>query len=134
MHFSQVPPADTVQSPRKIILIVEDDAAIGEFLVQAITQETPYFALHVTDSTRAFEIINQLKVDLFLLDYRLPTINGLELYASLHALPEMNTIPAIILTASLEQHKEEIERQHLTGLDKPVELDDLLTAIDKYLV
>ena len=134
MHDTQDPPADTVQSPRKIILIVEDDAAIGEFLVQAIAQETPYFALHVTDSTRAFEVIKQLKVDLFLLDYRLPSVNGLELYASLHAQPGMDTIPAIILTASLERHKEEIERHNLTGLDKPVELDDLLAAINKYLM
>jgi CheY-like chemotaxis protein len=133
MHDSQIPPSDIVQSPRKVILIVEDDVAIGEFLVQAIAQETPYFALHVTDSTRAFEVTRQLKVDLFLLDYRLPSVNGLELYTSLHAQPGMDTIPAIILTASLERHKEEIERHNLTGLDKPIELDDLLVAINRYL-
>ena len=133
MHDSQDPPADIVQSPRKVILIVEDDMAIGEFLVQAIEQETPYFALHVTNSVRAFEVMNQLKVDLFLLDYRLPNLNGLELYTSLRAQSGMNAIPAIILTASLERYREEIERHNLIGLDKPIELDELLAIIDKYL-
>jgi hypothetical protein len=45
----------------------------------------------------------------------------------------MEAVPAIILTASLEQHKAEIEAHNLVGLDKPVELDDLLLAINKLL-
>jgi CheY-like chemotaxis protein len=133
MHYSQSPPPGTVQPLRKIILIVEDDSAIGDFLVQAITQETTYFPLHVTNSTRALEVTTQLKIDLFLLDYRLPSMNGLELYTLLHMRPNMEAVPAIILTASLEQHKAEIEEHNLIGLDKPVELDDLLLAIDKLL-
>ena|SRR5579872_1637478 len=133
MHYSQSPPPGTVQPMRKVILIVEDDSAVGDFLVQAITQETSYFPLHVTNSTRALEVTTQLKIDLFLLDYRLPSMNGLELYTFLHRRPNMETVPAIILTASLEQHKAEIEAHNLIGLDKPVELDDLLLAINKLL-
>jgi len=133
MHSPQDNLPDSMHPSRKIILIVEDDTSIGDFLVQAIMQETPYFALHVTDSTRALQLITQLKVDLFLLDYRLSSINGIELYNLLHTHPGLESVPAIILTASLELHREEIEQHHLTGLDKPVELDDLLLAIHQYL-
>lgn len=133
MHYPHDNLPDSIHPSRKIILIVEDDTSIGDFLVQAITQETPFFALHVTDSTRALQLITQLKVDLFLLDYRLSSINGIELFNLLRTQPGLESIPAIILTASLEEHREEIEQHHLIGLDKPVELDDLLLSIHQYL-
>jgi len=116
-------------STLQTILLVEDDDANGALLTHIIAQETPYMVVHVADSERALEVVQQLKPTLFLLDYRLPRMNGIELYDQLHALFEH--VPAIILTTSISKHEDEIKQRHLVGLAKPFELDDLLETIER---
>lgn len=115
----------------KMILVVEDDAGIGSFLVQAITQETPYLALLVPDSLQALNAVANVKPSLFILDYQLPRMNGIELYDRLHATKEMEHVPAIIISARLP--RKEIEDRKIIGMNKPLELDDLLKTIEKLL-
>ena len=69
----------------KTILVVEDDVGIGSFLTQAISQETPHQAMLVTDGFQALNAIRSIKPGLFILDYQLPRMNGIELYDKLHA-------------------------------------------------
>src|SRR5205807_685509 len=54
------------------ILVVEDDRDIGVFLVEAITQETPYQALLVADGFQALNLVREITPVLVLLDYHLP--------------------------------------------------------------
>lgn len=115
----------------KTILITEDDAAIGELLMQVITQETPHRAILVADSTRAFNIIEHIKPDLFLLDYHLPGMNGIDLYDRLHATAGLEHIPAILLTAGVLEH--DFRRRKLVGMSKPLELNKLLDLIEELL-
>lgn len=115
----------------KTILIVEDDAAVGELLVQVITQETPHRAILVADSSRAFNIIEYLNPDLFLLDYHLPGMTGIELYDRLHATEGLEHTPAILLTAGVLEH--DFRRRKLVGMSKPVELNKLLDLIEELL-
>lgn len=115
----------------KMILVVEDDAGIGSFLVQAITQETPYLALLVSDGLQALNAVANVKPSLFILDYQLPRMNGIELYDRLHTTKEMEHVPAIIISARLP--RKEIEERKIVGMNKPLELDDLLKTIEKLL-
>ncbi len=115
----------------KMILVVEDDAGIGSFLVQAITQETPDLALLVSDGLQALNAVANVKPSLFILDYQLPRMNGIELYDRLHTTKEMEHVPAIIISARLP--RKEIEERKIVGMNKPLELDDLLKTIEKLL-
>src|SRR5437870_1714880 len=115
----------------KAILVVEDDSGIGTFLIQAITQETSFHALLAADGIQALKVVTQIKPDLFILDYQLPRMNGIDLYDQLHALPGLETVPAILISARLP--KQEIEIRGLVGMNKPLELDDLLQTIEKLL-
>jgi CheY-like chemotaxis protein len=117
----------------KTILLVEDDTSNGAFFVQAIAQETPYLTRLVTTSTEALQVVKEIKPHLFLLDYYLLGANGVELYDLLHAIQGLEDIPAIILSASLDQHADEVEQRHLMGLKKPIELDDFIAAIERVL-
>ena len=117
----------------KTILIVENDPANGEFLVEAITLETPHHVLLAPDSRRALEMVEHIHPDLFLLDYGITPLNGLDLYDQLHAHPGLEAIPAIILSASAEQHALEIAARKLIGLSKPVDLDELIQTIETVL-
>jgi CheY-like chemotaxis protein len=131
MSEKETPSLKNKRAPMKTILIAEDDAAVGELLVQVITQETPHRAILVADSTRAFNIIEHLKPDLFLLDYHLPGMTGIELYDRLHATQGLEHIPAILLTAGVLEH--DFRRRKLVGMSKPVELNKLLDLIEELL-
>lgn len=115
----------------KTVLVVEDDTGIGTFLVQAILQETHHQALLVTDGFQAMKTVTNIKPSLFILDYQLPRMNGLELYDHLHATKGLEHIPALIISARLPRH--EIEKRKLASMSKPLELDDFLQAIEKLL-
>ena len=118
----------------KTILIVEDDADIGSFIFQAIYQETTHNALLVTDGFQALKAVHNLKPDLFIIDYQLPYMNGIELYDRLQTSPECANVPVILLTTNLDKRLEEIEERNMVGLSKPVDLDDLLNTIEKALI
>src|SRR5438105_3562248 len=94
----------------KTILIVEDDEYIGEVLVQAIVQETSHFAILVPDGQAALHTVTEVKPSLFILDYQLPRMNGIELYDHLHAIPELVPIPAMMISARLPQRELEKRR------------------------
>ena len=115
----------------KIILVIEDDDSIGTLLVEALSQETPYKALLVTDAFQALKAIHQVKPCLFITDYHLPHINGIELYDRLHSTDDLANTPAIIMSAYLPE--EEVRKRHLISLSKPFELDELLDTVEKLL-
>ncbi|MGI9062141.1 MAG: response regulator [Ktedonobacteraceae bacterium] len=124
-------PSKEKDAPVKTVLVVEDDTGIGTFLVQAILQETHHQALLVTDGFQAMKTVTNIKPSLFILDYQLPRMNGLELYDHLHATKGLEHIPALIISARLPRH--EIEKRKLASMSKPLELDDFLHTIEKLL-
>ena len=121
--------AERKAAPMKTILVVEDDVDIGAFLSLAIAQETTYQTIVVTEGEQALETVSHVPVDLLLLDYTLPTMNGIELYDQLHAMPGLEALPAILFTASLAKHHKVIEQRQIIGLGKPIELDELLETL-----
>ena len=91
---------DTEQLPsQKLVLLVEDDEHIGEVLVQAITQETPYHVLLKTNGASTLAAVQSQKPDLIILDYHLPYMTGIELYDRLHTIPELTEVPVIMVSA-----------------------------------
>ena len=123
------PNANTIE---KTILIIEDDTAIGSFLVEAIEQETAHQALLATDGYQALKVVDDIKPGLFLIDYSLPYLNGLELYDRLHATKKLEHVPALIISASCPW--QEVEKRKIPCMRKPIELDELLQTIEKYII
>jgi len=117
--------------PVKTILVVEDDADIAAFLSLAIAEETPYHPLIVPDGSEALRVMQHIKPNLVMIDYRLPHMNGIELYDLLQETPGHEALPTINLSASLEKHEQELRERHLLGLKKPFELDELLQTIEQ---
>jgi DNA-binding NtrC family response regulator len=113
------------------ILVIEDDDSIGPLLIAVLSQETPYKALLVTDAFQALKTVMSIKPCLFITDYHLPHMDGIELYDRLHSTIDMADTPAIIMSAHLPT--EEIKKRHLVSLSKPFELDELLDTIEKLL-
>ncbi len=128
-HF----PASQECAHRQIrtILIVEDDEAVGDFLVAAIAQETPYHTCLVTNGPQALHVCATNKIDLMILDYSLPQMNGIELYDRLYDLQGSDIAPAVMVSARLPVS--ELAKRHLLSLRKPLELQNFLDTIERIL-
>jgi CheY-like chemotaxis protein len=123
---------DNGNIPIKTILLVEDDSVIAELLVQMITQETHYQVFSVPDGLEALDLVRNIKPQLLILDYRLPTLHGIELYDRLHNTEGLEEVPAIML--SVNAPIREINQRQIMYVKKPFDLYQLLEAIDKLLV
>ncbi|MBV9688597.1 MAG: response regulator [Ktedonobacteraceae bacterium] len=115
----------------KTILVVEDDDSIGDLLVDVLSQETPYEAVLVTDGFQALEAVTTMKPNLFITDYRLPYMDGIELYDRLHAAKELENVPVLLISAYPPMR--EIQKRKLISMTKPFELDDLLDTVERLL-
>ncbi len=131
MTDNEVQPASGERSSVKTILLVEDDANIGEVLVQAISQETSHLALLVSDGFEALNTVKGIRPNLFILDYHLPDMNGIELYDHLHAIETLQGTPALMMSARLPE--KELAQRHIPGMNKPLDLDDFLQKIEELL-
>ena len=121
------------QEPTKTILLVEDDPNISAFLVEAIAQETPYRAIVASDSHGALKLVQHFTPCLFILDYGLPDMNGIELYDHFHLNRELAPIPAILITANRYIPQLQIRQRQLITFMKPFELDSFLDTIETLL-
>lgn len=121
-----IPPA--AQSPRSAtILIVEDDADIGNFLQELIEEETPYNSAVISNGLQALEKAPQIHPCLLLLDYRLPGINGIELYDLLQKKKETHGVPVIMMSATLPVA--ELQRRGIYQLRKPMDIGGVIRMI-----
>ena len=127
MPESVIPPAARPTRQSSTILIVEDDLAIGEFLRQLINEDTPYTSAVVTDGPKALEKALQIRPCLFLLDYRLPGMNGVELYDHLQTHEETRDVPTIMMSATLPT--EELQQRGIYALRKPMDIGNVIRMI-----
>ena len=120
------PPA--ARSPHTMtILIVEDDANIAQFLQQLIEEETPYNTIVIDNGRVALEQAPQILPCLLLLDYRLPGINGLELYDRLQDYPALRSVPAVMMSATLPV--KDLEQRGIFPLRKPMDIGGVIRMI-----
>jgi DNA-binding response OmpR family regulator len=123
---------ENTQASIKTILLVEDDTTIAELLVQMITQETSHQVFAVHDGPQALDLVRNIKPQLLILDYWLPTIHGIELYDRLHNTEGLEGVPTIML--SVNAPLQEINRRQIMYMRKPFDMYKLLEAIHKLLV
>ena len=132
MHDKNNQLSENRETPIKTILLVEDDSIIAELLIQMITQETQYQIFSVPDGLEALDLVRDIKPQLLILDYRLPTIHGIELYDRLRNTEGLERVPTIML--SVNAPLKEINQRQIIYMKKPFDIFKLLETIHKLLV
>lgn len=112
---------------KKLILLVEDDDTNAFLLIQVIEQEIGYQVVHTVDGKTAWKFLERVTPQLVILDYRLPDMNGLQIYDRMWSSTRLESVPVLLLSALLPTH--EMERRKIVSLDKPFDLDDLINTI-----
>ena len=125
--------AQKVLSEIKTVLVVEDDDAIGEVLVQAIQLETSYHVILARNGFQALKMLETLKPDLLILDYGLPGMNGLEFYDIVHTSKSLEQLPLLFVSAEADSIQEKVKVRRLWLLKKPFEIGDLLIVMKQLL-
>lgn len=115
----------------RFILVVEDDREILKALEYTLQHTGRFHVIPAMNGFQALSIMRWGKPDLFLFDYHLPDMNGVELYNRLHADRKFMSIPVLFLSAN--PSKTLFEELHLSYISKPFELQDLLQKIEDLL-
>jgi len=115
------------------ILIADDEAPARQRLRDLLDDCRERFPLAIVDEARngreALEVINREKVDIVLLDIRMPEIDGMEAARHIAAMPQP---PAIIFTTAFDAYAiKAFEVNAIDYLLKPIRLERLLTALGK---
>jgi CheY-like chemotaxis protein len=132
MERKQEGAAPVKESGTRVILIVEDEETISDFIVRFLEEETPYRAIAVINAIQAIELVDVIIPDLFILDYQMPGINGLELFDRLHATKGLDAVPALMFSANKIPLKA-LQERHIPFLMKPFDLGELLEVVEKLL-
>ncbi|MCV2484987.1 response regulator transcription factor [Flavobacterium sp. SH_e] len=110
------------------ILIVEDEIGIVQFLKQGL-QEEGYQITTAADGSKGFELVQEQKFDLILLDWMLPKINGLDLCKAIR-IKDQDT-PIIFLTAkdTVQETIEGLKAGANDYIKKPFSFEELVERI-----
>jgi DNA-binding response OmpR family regulator len=115
------------------ILLVDDD--IDHLKLFTMILENRGYSLDTfSDPAAALLKFKPNYYDLLLLDYRMPKLNGLDLYAQITEIDP--TVKALLLTANHEQFTEgkQLEgKDYLRVITKPISNEKLLAEIDSTL-
>ena len=114
----------------RTIAVVDDDPGQRQLLTNAL-QRAGYEVASAEDGPQALEVAPQ--TDLVLLDVRLPGMSGLEVLERLKR--DHPALPIILLTAFIDVRDavNAIKTGALDYLEKPVDLDELIAAVDDAL-
>ena len=117
----------------KVILVVEDDPINFQF-VEALLEKSQVQLIQAENGDQALELCKTInKIDLILMDIKLPEKNGYEITKEIKEF--RNEIPIIALTA-FSVH--EVRKRCLSAgcedvISKPVEINIFLSKLNKYL-
>jgi DNA-binding response OmpR family regulator len=97
------------------VLLVEDEVGLAEVIIQELEQ-CDYKVLHAGDGLTALHLHEQQQIDLIILDWMIPALDGLEV---LRRLRQASLVPVLMLTARAD------ESDRVIGLE--LGADDYLT-------
>lgn len=110
------------------ILVADDDRPIRESLQRALTL-AGHEVLTAQDGQDALRVARDGKIDLILLDWMMPRVDGIEVTRTLRG--EKNKVPILFLTAksSVSDRVDGLDAGADDYVSKPVVLDELLARI-----
>jgi len=128
-------PLDNLDSGKRKVLIVDDDAEIVELISDILSREGGFEIRTASSGYEAGMITQQFRPDLILLDYMLPDVNGNVVCQTIRKNPEFENTRIIIISGVIKQ--DEIDQLLRAGaqefLKKPFNISDLLDKVNAAL-
>lgn len=115
------------------ILVADDDRFVHMFIENAIeTEHQDYRILSAYNGQEACEIAYEKEIDLIIMDWEMPVMDGIEALEQLKSDPKTSDIPVIIITAS-GNLQTAFDAGAIDFLRKPVDQVELLVRVKSTL-
>ena len=124
-------PLDSMESGKRKVLIVDDDAEIVELLEEVLERDGRFEVKTASSGYEAGMATQRFRPELILLDYMLPDVNGNVVCQTIRSNPEFENIKIIIVSGVVKQ--DEISRLLKSGAEdfirKPFNIAELTDKI-----
>ena len=114
---------------RKRVLIVDDDEDVRRSLKHVLGEE--FAVILAADGLKGYEAAASQRVDLVILDVKMPKLDGRTVSAMLRQDPRTENVPILML--SVMASKDDVLEGKLCGADdymgKPFDAEDLLSRV-----
>ncbi len=127
-------PLDTIESGKRKVLIVDDDAEIVELIEEVLGRDGRFEVKTASSGYEAGIATEQFQPELILLDYMLPDVNGNVVCQTIRRNPKFENIKIVIVSGVVKE--DEIAQLLKSGAEdfirKPfniTELTDKITAV-----
>jgi len=119
---------------RKTILVIEDEPEVRNFASRVLELEG-YRVLQAEDSEEGVRLLREGRINLLLLDLRLPGHDGWAVLEQMKGEPELSAIPVIVFTASARVSRREraLKMGAADYLVKPLSAARLRKAVARIL-
>jgi len=124
-------PLDAIESGKRKVLIVDDDAEIVELIVEVLNRDGRFETETASSGYEAGMATERFRPELILLDYMLPDVNGNVVCQTIRKNPEFENIRIIIVSGVVKQ--DEIAQLLKSGaqdfIRKPFDVTELTSKI-----
>jgi len=117
------------------ILVVDDDDAIRQILIEALTMDRQYLVKEASNGIEASIKLGTYRPDLLILDIFMPEMDGLEVCRNIRSEPELSDLKVIITTGYPDHPKldEVVKLGYTNILSKPFDLLNLVKDVEMIL-
>ncbi len=130
--MSSADPIETSSRQRARVLVVEDDDAMRDLLVEELS-DAGYEILSAANGRAGVDVVLSTPVDLVVTDLRMPDLDGFDLIRDVKASQEAPHIIMITAFGSIETAIKAVKLGAFDYITKPFEFEELLLVIDKAL-
>jgi len=110
------------------VLVVDDDPDVREALVGVLVDQGFRVETACDGREALLALARAPRPDVILLDWMMPSMDGIELRGALLADPELANVPVVFLSADARLSSRALELRARV-LNKPVKLDALVAAL-----
>ncbi len=119
-------------SPR--ILVVDDSPTIRK-VVSSILEANAFESVHASDGQEALDRLGEGSVDLVLLDFVMPRMNGYQFCRELRANKDLKNLPVVLMSAKGDKIRGQFVRQTgaVDAITKPFDARGLIAVVEAAL-
>lgn len=116
---------------RSKVLIVEDDADIGESIAEILDLEG-FLVDRARNGKEALDRLQTAPASIILLDLMMPVMDGFQFQSALRKIPKYDGIPIIVMSADGHMQEKKSRIGAVEYLRKPIDVDVLVGAVRRY--
>jgi len=123
-----------IRNKKPKILIVDDQWENRSFILNLL-ESIGFDCFEATDGQEGLDRAVEIQPDLIITDLKMPVMDGFKMMKTLRKLPQFQTIPIIVSSASAfeKDQSKSLEAGGNEFLTKPLQIDSLLQMLQKYL-